>query len=197
MVRSVEPGEYLLSAWVRTKDIEGKNGVLLKVQGRGLQSKESAKLKGTNNEWQKLQINFRVDSQSGVLVFCLFGAWSEAKGTVWFDDVELFQLSSEKVIPEVTKVESLLAKQAFEKDPEEMIKLVKLINTKEEKASGIFMEGLNGLTDISLDAKQTKRLKALSDDAAPANKMALAIFASNNQIDLGLTELANLSLIHI
>ena len=82
MVRSVEPGEYLLSAWVRTKDIEGKNGVLLKVQGRGLQTKESAKLKGTINEWQKLQINFRVDSQSGVLVFCLFGAWSEAKGTV-------------------------------------------------------------------------------------------------------------------
>ena len=191
MVRSVEPGEYLLSAWVRTKDIEGKNGVLLKVQGRGLQSKESAKLKGTINEWQKLQINFRVDSQSGVLVFCLFGAWSEAKGTVWFDDVELFQLSSEKVIHEVTKVESLLAKQAFEKGPEEMIKLVELINTKEEKSSSIFMEGLNDLTDISLDAMQTRRLKALADDAAPANKMALAIFASNNQIDLGLTELAN------
>jgi cytochrome c553 len=191
MVRSVEPGEYLLSAWVRTKDIEGKNGVLLKVQGRGLQSKESAKLKGTINEWQKLQINFRVDSQSGVLVFCLFGAWSEAKGTVWFDDVELFQLSSDKVIPKVTKVESLLAKQAFEKRPEAMIKLVELINTKDEKSSSIFMEGLNDLTDISLDAKQTKRLKVLADDAAPANKMALAIFASNNQIDLGLTELAN------
>ena len=191
MVRSVEPGEYLLSAWVRTKDIEGMNGVLLKVQGRGLQTKESARLKGTINEWQKLQINFRGGFPIRVLVFCLFGAWSEAKGTVWFDDVELFQLSSDKVIPKVTKVESLLAKQAFEKGPEEMIKLVKLINTKDEKSSSVFMEGINDLTDVFLNAMQTKRLKALADDAAPANKMALAIFASNNQIDLGLTELAN------
>jgi cytochrome c553 len=132
-----------------------------------------------------------VDSQSGVLVFCLFGAWSEAKGAVWFDDVELFQLSSDKVIPKVTKVESLLAKQAFEKGPEAMIKLVELINAKDEKSSSVFMEGLNDLTDVSLDTEQAKRLKALADDASPANKMALAIFASNNQIDLGLTELAN------
>ena len=144
---------------MQEKGIEGKNGVWLKVQGRGLEMKESAKLKGTIKEWQKLQINFRVDSKSGVLVFCLFGAWSEAKGTVWFDDVELFKLSSEKVIPKVTKVESLLAKQAFEKGPEEMIKLVELINTKNEKSSSLFMEGLNDLTDVSLDAKQTKRLK--------------------------------------
>lgn len=191
MVPSLEPGEYLLSAWVRTKDVEGMNGVLLKVQGRGLQTKESAKLKGTIDEWQKLQINFRVDSQSGAVVFCLFGAWSEATGTVWFDDVELFQLSSDKVVPKVTKVESLLAKQAFQKGPEEIIKFVKLINTKDEKSSSVFMEGLNDLTDISFEVGQTNRLKALANDAAPANKMALAIFASNNQIDLGLTELAN------
>jgi hypothetical protein len=58
LVPLLEPGEYLLSGWVKTKNVEGDNGVLLKVEGSGMKRKESPKLKGTNDEWQKLQMNF-------------------------------------------------------------------------------------------------------------------------------------------
>ena len=55
------------------KNIEGQNGVLLKAEGSGMKRKESPKLQGTYDDWQKLQMNFRVDYESGVLIYCLFG----------------------------------------------------------------------------------------------------------------------------
>lgn len=191
MVPRLEPGEYILSGWVKMKNVEGRNGVLFKAEGSGMKSKESPKLQGTHEDWQKLQMNFKVDFDSGVLIYCLFGAWAEAKGTVWFDDIELIQLSSEKVVPKVTKVESLLAKQAFEKGADSIIRITELINTRHEKLTSVFMEGLTELKDIPFTDAQVQMLKGLAADAAPANKMSLAIFASNNNIDLGLSELAN------
>ena len=191
LVPRLEPGEYLLSGWIKLKDVEGLNGVLLKAEGSGMQATESPKLQGTHEDWQKLQMTFKVDFESGVLIYCLFGAWAEAKGTVWFDDIELFQLSSEKVIPKVTKVESLLAKQAFEEGAETIIRITGLINKRQEKSSSVFMEGMTELVDIPFTDSQVDALKILAADAAPANKMSLAIFASNNNIDIGLSELAN------
>ena len=191
MVPRLEPGEYLLSGWIKTKNVEGRNGVLLKAEGSGMKAKESRRLQGTHEDWQKLQMTFKVDFDSGVLIYCLFGAWAEAKGTVWFDDIELFQLSSEKVIPKVIKVESLLAKQAFEKGADAIIRITELINKRQEESSSIFMEGLTELEDILFTDSQVHMLKNLAADAAPANKMSLAIFGSNNNIDLGLSELAN------
>ena len=61
IVPYLEAGEYLLSGWIKTEGIEGNNGVLLKAEGSGMKAKESPKLKGTNEDWQKLQLNFKVD----------------------------------------------------------------------------------------------------------------------------------------
>ena len=190
MVPRLEPGEYLLSGWIKMKNIVGQNGVLLKAEGSGMKRKESPKLQGTYDDWKKLQMNFRVDYESGVLIYCLFGAWAEAKGVVWFDDMELLQLSSDKVIPKVTKVESLLAKEAFSEGANSIIHITKLINTRDEKYTSIFMEGLTELENIKFNDAQVKTLKKLAEDASPKNKMSLAIFASNNNIDLGLSKLA-------
>ena len=190
IVPYLEAGEYILSGWVKTEGVEGNNGVLLKAEGSGMKAKESPKLKGTNEDWQKLQLNFKVDYDSGVLIYCLFGAWAEAKGTVWFDDMELLQLTSDKVVPKVVEVESLIAKEAFKEGADSIIRLAKLINTKEEKFTIPFLEGLTELENINFNDKQIKLLKDIAVDASPKNKMAYAIFGSNNNIDLGLSKLA-------
>jgi len=186
----LEPGEYLLSGWVKTKEVKGNNGVLLKAEGSGMKRKESPRLNGTNEDWQKLQMNFKVDYESGVLIYCLFGAWAEAKGSVWFDDLALLQLSSDKVVPKVTKVESLIAKEAFKKGANSVIRITKLINTRDEIYTNTFLEGLTELENINFNDDQIKSLRKIADAASPKNKMAFSIFASNNNIDLGLSKLA-------
>lgn len=190
LVPRLEPGEYLLSGWVKTKGVEGENGVLLKAEGSGMSVKESPRLNGTNEDWQKLQMNFKVDFDSGVLIYCLFGAWAEAKGTVWFDDLELIQLTSDKFVPKVVEVESLIAKEAFKKGPDSIIKLTKLINNREESFTKPYLKGLTELKGINFNDKQEKQLRDLAYDASPSNKMAFAIFGSNNNLDIGLGELA-------
>ena len=87
-----------------------------------------------------------------------------------------------KVIPKVIKVESLLAKQAFEKGADAIIRITELINKRQEESSSIFMEGLTELEDILFTDSQVHILKNLAADAAPANKMSLAIFASNKNL---------------
>ena len=161
LVPRLEPGEYLLSGWVKTKGVEGKNGVLLKAEGSGMSAKESPRLNGTNEDWQKLQMNFKVDFDSGVLIYCLFGAWAEAKGTVWFDDLELIQLTSDKFVPKVVEVESLIAKEAFKKGPDSIIQLTKLINNREESFTKPYLEGLTELRGIKFNDKQEKQLRDL------------------------------------
>ena len=190
IVPYLEAGEYILSGWVKTEGVEGNNGVLLKAEGSGMKAKESLKLKGTNEDWQKLQLNFKVDYDSGVLIYCLFGAWAEAKGTVWFDDMELLQLTSDKVVPKVVEVESLIAKEAFKEGADSIIRLAKLINTKDEKFTTPFLDGLTELSNIKFNDRQTKLLKDIVVDASPKSKKAYAIFGSNNNIDLGLSKLA-------
>ena len=192
VIPRLEPGEYMLSAWARTQDVVGPHGVLLRAAGNGVKEQRSSALKGTHGDWQKLQMNFRVSQEGGVLLFCLFGAWAPTTGAVWFDDVSLFQLSSEKVaVIESDKVETLLARQAFAKGADAVIGLTGLVNTKSESSTTIFMEGLEDARSVSFTESQVKRLKALADNAAPKHKKSLALFAANNGIDIGLSELAN------
>ncbi|EDM28088.1 probable secreted glycosyl hydrolase [Lentisphaera araneosa HTCC2155] len=191
-VQRLEPGQYLYSMWVKMKDFKSaERGVYLRAAGRDVVEATSEMLQGTKDEWTKIQVNFRVKATSGALLFGLFGGWTEATGTVWYTEPELIQLSSEKIVKKVTAIESLLAAQAFEKSPDELIKLVELINTKNEKRTELFIKGLENVNDMNFSAEQITRLKALADDAAPASKMPLAIFSSNNNIDIGLNELAN------
>ena len=179
LIPRLEPGEYMLSGWVKTKDIDGRHGVLFKAAGKGLEDKQSRGLKGTHKDWQQLQLSFKVNEDGGVLIFCLFGAWAKTTGTVWFDDMSLIQLSSEKaVVVESAKVETLLAKQAFAQGADVIIRITELASGKSEASTSVFMEGLADLRDISFSVPQVKKLKALADDASPKNKRYLALFAA-------------------
>ncbi|MCH2175151.1 MAG: ThuA domain-containing protein [Lentisphaeria bacterium] len=185
----LEPGQYLLSAWVKLKDVKDGNGVLLRVAGKSVKEVRSQALSGTVDEWQKLQLNFNVNADEGILIFLLFGAWDTSTGTVWFDDAELYQLSSSKVKKKIMSIESLLAKPAFEKGADDIIRITELVNQHSEKRSNLFMQGIEDVTNIPFTDAQIKRLTKLSADASPKNKMSLALFAHGNKIDIGLSEL--------
>lgn len=188
----LEAGQYLYSVWVKLKDFNAKErGVYLRAAGRDVVEATSEILNEPNTDWVKIQVNFRVKADDGALLFALFGGWSDATGTVWYTEPELIQLSSEKVVKKVTAIESLLAAQAFEKSPEDLIELVKLINTKPEKKTELYIKGLENVKDMTFTDEQVQELRALAKDAAPSSKMPLAIFSSNNNIDIGLNELAN------
>ena len=147
---------------------------------------------GTTDDWQQLQLNFKVDRGHGVLLFCLFGAWADATGTVWFDDISLYQISSTKpAVVEAAQVETVLAKQSFAKGAEEVIRITQLVADKNQNHTAVFMEGLVDLHDITFTDAQIQRLKALATDASPKNQKHLAVLSANNRIDIGLNELAN------
>lgn len=192
VIPRLKPGEYILTAWVKTKDVVGPHGILIRAAGHGLENTQTSGLKGTHDDWQQLQLNFRVKEEGGVLLFCLFGAWAATTGTAWFDDISLFQLSSEEIInAEIANVNTLLAKQAFAEGADAIIRITEQVATKSEQSTTEFMEGLTYLRNIPFTESQIEKLTALAADASPKNKEHLAIFAVNHGIDLGLSELAN------
>ena len=192
VIPRLKPGEYIFSGCVKTKNVVGPHGILLRAAGHGLENKQTSGLKGTQNDWQQLQLNFRVKEEGGVLLFCLFGAWAATTGTAWFDDISLYQLSSEEIMnAEIANVNTLLAKQAFSEGADAIIRITEQVATKNEQSTTEFMEGLTYLRNIPFNASQVKKLKVLAADASPKNKEHLAIFAVNHDLDLGLSDLAN------
>ena len=188
----LEPGEYLLTGWYKTENIESERGVQFKAAGNGMEDQVTRFVTGTTDDWQQLQLNFKVDRGHGVLLFCLFGAWADATGTVWFDDISLYQISSTKpAVVEAAQVETVLAKQSFAKGAEEVIRITQLVADKNQNHTAVFMEGLVDLHDITFTDAQIQRLKALATDASPKNQKHLAVLSANNRIDIGLNELAN------
>ena len=127
-----------------------------------------------------------------MLLCCLFGAWADATGTGWFDDISLYQISSTKpAVVEAAQVETVLAKQSFAKGAEEIIRITELVADKNQDRTAVFMEGLIDLHNIAFTEAQVQHLKALAADASPKNQQHLAVLSANNRIDIGLNELAN------
>jgi mono/diheme cytochrome c family protein len=103
--------EYRLTAWIKSKDLEGSGlGGLLNLHQLQMEGKSDA-LKGTNN-WKKVTTQFNSGPHSNLLVNCLFGGWGQSTGTVWFDDLELVELKKKaKELPPMSEAES---KEFFE-----------------------------------------------------------------------------------
>ncbi len=85
---------YRLSAWVRTEAVEpiqGGRGALINLHG--IEGAASQPVTGTQN-WQRVSFEFDSGRRDAVRVNALFGGWGRAKGSAWFDDFSLEQLST-------------------------------------------------------------------------------------------------------
>jgi putative membrane-bound dehydrogenase-like protein len=87
----VEPDtQYRLSGWIKTKGLEpltGK-GALLNVDQFQEPRVATPSLHGPN-EWTHVEVEFNSGAHRTLTIDCLFGGWGTAKGTAWFDDVQL------------------------------------------------------------------------------------------------------------
>ena len=88
----VEPNtHYRLTAWIKTENISGAQGALLNVHElQGAVTVRTKALSG-NQDWTQVETSFNSGDLTTLTVNCLFGGWGAAKGTAWFDDLQLLQ----------------------------------------------------------------------------------------------------------
>jgi putative membrane-bound dehydrogenase-like protein len=77
---------YRLSGWIKTANVEAArgDGVMLNIHG----GVRTAGVKGTS-DWTEVSAEFDAGGEGEIVVHCLFGGYGAARGTAWFDDVQL------------------------------------------------------------------------------------------------------------
>ena len=130
---AVKPGmRYLLSGWIKTKDVEidkddrkyGKAGATLSVWGG---YEHSRSLVGTN-DWTYSTLIFDSGNRTEVTVLARLGYWySTASGEAWFDDLCLIPIGESPVKPSAqspppapgpAEKDNLLVNGSFEEGPD-------------------------------------------------------------------------------
>jgi alpha-L-arabinofuranosidase len=93
--------KYRLSGWIKTENVEPGTGRGALFNLHGLGGMETRALTGTN-DWTRVELVFDSAANDAVQVNCLLGGWGRAKGTAWYDDVQLEELSVRTLEPAVT-----------------------------------------------------------------------------------------------
>lgn len=79
---------YRLSGHIKTENVEleGGKGALINLhEGPGGASQA---LTGTN-DWTPVSFEFETGRFESIMINCLFGGWGRARGTAWYDDIQL------------------------------------------------------------------------------------------------------------
>ncbi len=77
--------DYQLSAWVRTRGVNGALGALLNVHGTPYQTNAVS----GDSDWTRVETIFNSEDRTTVSVNVLFGGYGQSKGEAWFDEVKL------------------------------------------------------------------------------------------------------------
>ena len=76
---------YVLSGWIKTKEVRGATGALLNIQN--MQAVRTAPVSGTR-DWTQVSTVFQATATE-LEINCLFGGWGTSTGQAWYDDVTL------------------------------------------------------------------------------------------------------------
>jgi len=90
---------YRFTGWIKTENLVSGSGKGAGFRMDGLEFVPTG-FKGTN-DWQKVVYEFSTDNNDCVTVSCVLDIENEAKGRVWFDNMNLELLSSEKISTEL------------------------------------------------------------------------------------------------
>ena len=93
--------KYRLSGWIRTENVEAGTGRGALFNLHGLGGMETKALTGTQ-DWTRLELVFDSGANDAVQVNCLLGGWGRSKGTAWYDDVQMEELSVRTLQPAAT-----------------------------------------------------------------------------------------------
>jgi len=91
---------YKITGWVKTDGLTpvSGQGAVLNLHGR---QDHTTPLKGTN-DWTKVEMTVKTDSDDVLVLNCLIGYYGTAKGKAWFDDISVELISSEPIHPSAT-----------------------------------------------------------------------------------------------
>jgi alpha-N-arabinofuranosidase len=92
--------KYHFSGWVKTENLVSESGKGAGFRVDGMMT-DSIGLKGTSG-WKQVAFDFETGSNDCAILSCLLDVKSRAKGRVWFDDMKIEYLSSEKITTDVT-----------------------------------------------------------------------------------------------
>jgi putative membrane-bound dehydrogenase-like protein len=177
--------EYRLTGWIKTQNLEkigNARGAMLNIHemqdpvGGGTPT-----VSGTG-DWSRVDLSFNSGELSQITVNCLFGGWGHARGTAWFDDIELRAAPGSELIGEVGRVVRLVTTHYAQRGPVDSIvaTLAALDNSAESLATPI-LDGLvfgwpqgTAPTLEEADGEVLNRLMASLPESARDRLLALA-----------------------
>ncbi len=112
--------EYRLSAWIRTEKfspLRGARGALLNIHELQDPVAGATKPVTADSDWTMVAMTFNTGQMTEVTVNCLLGGWGFARGTAWFDDIELKQAESPALPGELGRVVRVVTTHYAQRGP--------------------------------------------------------------------------------
>src|SRR5690606_6513334 len=103
--------EYVLSAWIRTRNVRGALGALLNVHGTSIQTPAVS----GDSDWKHVEIQFNSGDRRVASVNVLYGGYGQSRGEAWFDDVQLSEVrfpEEKAVVGDAKRGEQIFFKHA-------------------------------------------------------------------------------------
>ena len=136
--------DYTLSGWVKADKVEkvgGGMGALFNVHG--MEEARTPAVTGTS-DWKRVEVTFNSGALRTVSINCLFGGWGRAKGTAWFDDVELTRLAPTGLAgAEVRVIEAVVNQYAQRAPADSVVATLSALKKTEPGLTSAVMAGLS------------------------------------------------------
>ena len=132
----VEPNtDYRLSGWIKTRGLEPLSGLGALLNIHELQTpRVMTRPVIASTDWQQVQVEFNSGSRSSYTINCLFGGWGRAKGTAYFDDIQLVKIGSAGLSPVEARAVRMVATQYGSRAPSDSIDLLLSVMPKSDPA---------------------------------------------------------------
>tara|TARA_Y100001968_G_C19442240_1_gene763210 strand:+ start:480 stop:3932 length:3453 start_codon:yes stop_codon:yes gene_type:complete len=156
---------YSLSGWIKTEGVQGGYGALLNIHELQLKGKTEA-VKG-DSDWKKIVLNFENNKSGTFTVNCLFGGWGKARGTAWYDNISLNELTpilknkiKNNEISEIAKRVKDIFNENKKSNYKEKLKIK--INTVKDRM-------MYDIKEFTVETGRLVSLKFFNNDLAPHN----------------------------
>jgi len=116
--------DYRLTGWIKTEKVQKVGrafGAMLNIHELQDPIHGATKGLGGDNDWTQVQLDFNSGQLTELTINCLFGGWGQARGTAWFDDIELTPAPGSELAGEVGHVLRIVTAHYAQRGPVESI----------------------------------------------------------------------------
>jgi putative heme-binding domain-containing protein len=139
--------EYRLSAWIKTENLRRSGaagrGALLNIHEFQDPEHGATRPLTGDHDWTRVELNFNSGQLAEITVNCLFGGWGQARGTAWFDGIELTPSAGTALPGELGRVVRIVTAHYAERGPVDSI--VSILTALKDTSPAIAAPILEGL----------------------------------------------------